>query len=583
MILGNPWGLLGLLAVPAILAIHLYRRRYQPLTVTGLFLYGAPTLAPTSGRQRERLRRRLSLICELLAALAATAFLCDLHRDDLDHGRHLAFILDDRRSLQAVADGHSVRDRAAAVVAARMAGLGADDRVTLIRSGTPPRVLAGPAATPAEALAILGEWTAAAPWHSLDASLALGLALAGDGGVVVVSDREPADLPAEVGLIACGVPRANAGFSDLRWLRDAKGERLALRVLAQGGEARRRLTVHDGERLVHTGGLTLADGVAQAVTVPLADTVGETLVVALDGDDPLASDDRVTLHRPESRRVSWQISDVDEVTDAALRRALAVVPLAVEARPAHLLIGDATATSGAWTVGVASGGAEAVFGPFLARRGDPLLADLDATGVLWSGGAATVDDEALLLAGDAVLVSGHDDGRDRRLRIWCDLARSTLVDHPAWPVLIANLVAARSADLPGLVDPNVACGQAFRVVLPAEGRSLVVVDPAGERQQFWADRDGAVIHPGLASAGSHDLRSVDAAGTETAWRSVHAHACDARLADLAAAATLARDPVIADDAEVERRRGPLGLVLPALLAAAAAALAWRAHRREEGA
>ena len=68
MSFANPWGLLGLLAVPAILILHLYYRRFPPLLIGGLHLWGVQTQVREAGRRRERLPITASLLLELLAA-----------------------------------------------------------------------------------------------------------------------------------------------------------------------------------------------------------------------------------------------------------------------------------------------------------------------------------------------------------------------------------------------------------------------------------------------------------------------------------------------------------------------------------
>ncbi|MDQ3329288.1 MAG: BatA domain-containing protein, partial [Planctomycetota bacterium] len=65
----NPWGLLALLAVPAILAIHLYRRRFPRLVVAGAFLWAGETEVRDAGRTRDRLPITATLLLELLAAI----------------------------------------------------------------------------------------------------------------------------------------------------------------------------------------------------------------------------------------------------------------------------------------------------------------------------------------------------------------------------------------------------------------------------------------------------------------------------------------------------------------------------------
>ena len=62
LVIAAPWGLLALLTLPAILAIHWFRRRSPPRSVTGLFLYPPPVPSAASGRRRERMLSSGSLI-----------------------------------------------------------------------------------------------------------------------------------------------------------------------------------------------------------------------------------------------------------------------------------------------------------------------------------------------------------------------------------------------------------------------------------------------------------------------------------------------------------------------------------------
>ena len=64
----NPLGLFALAAVPAVLALHLFRRRFRPRTVSALFLWDEPPDATPAGRRRERLERFLARRLEVPAA-----------------------------------------------------------------------------------------------------------------------------------------------------------------------------------------------------------------------------------------------------------------------------------------------------------------------------------------------------------------------------------------------------------------------------------------------------------------------------------------------------------------------------------
>ena len=70
MIFTSPIGLLALLAIPAIVAIHLFRRRFPPRTIAGLFLWQMLRQTPEGGGRISKLPITASLILECLAALA---------------------------------------------------------------------------------------------------------------------------------------------------------------------------------------------------------------------------------------------------------------------------------------------------------------------------------------------------------------------------------------------------------------------------------------------------------------------------------------------------------------------------------
>lgn len=598
MIIGEPLGLLALLGIPVVVAIHFFRRRFRPRPVTALWLYGPVPETPAAGRRRSQLTNRRSLWLELLACLALAWWLSDPHLDDRAEAEHLVVVLDARWRMQAMVDGRSARDRAAESLGTILDGLGRDDRVSLVRSGEPPQLLAGPEVPPRRALAALERWTCDAPFHRLDDALRLGRELLAQGGVedggrsgrlLVVSDRQPDELPPGVGLLLRGRPAPNDALIEARWLRaDPYGpERLLLRVLAVGGaERRRELVLADGERELARRPLQLRPERVTAVTWPLAGIARDgVLTLRLDGDDALAADDQLRLRRPALRALRVHLDPALPRADW-WRRALGAqlaAELVDDPTAAQLLVQAADTPApddGRWSVVVAPGDGAPVLGPYLARTGHPLLRDLDATGAVWVGGARIVDPGAVLLAaGDRALVTERRSGRSRRFALHLDPERSSIGEHPVWPAMIANLVTMARAALPGLEQPNQPLGVALGVVVPPDTERLAVIDPAGERAELSPDGAGRVVIPSLQQAGTHALRLGDA---EEDWLLLEAVPGDPRLADTAAVEWLDRAPEAGGEADVARRRGPVAHILPLLLAAAAAAGAWWCFAREDG-
>lgn len=569
MIIGEPWGLLALAGLPALVALHLWRARHAPRPTTALFLWPADRRVLSAGRRRAPLILRGSFWCEVLAVLAATWWLADLHWSPRAPARHLLVVLDDRWRLQATADGDSADSRLRSALDIRLAALDPADRVTLIASGEPPRLLAGPAAEVAAARSTLAAWRPGGAWHGLDAALALAAGVGGAGSeILLASDRRPARLSEGCGLLALGRRAGGGGFADARWWRDSRGERIVASVYGDGARVP-RLRVAGLELAPEPG----AAGVHVFATLPpLAEAVEAELV--LPGDDPLPIDDRVALVRPPLRQVRALVGG-DPLASAAARLALvASGAIVASAGEAELAVG-VPPPPGAWELRLVAGGGAATRGPFTARRDHPLLADVDLGGLVWTGGAPGAGGSPLLAAGDQVLIALAADDTVRQVTLHLDPARSSLFKHEAWPALIANLVAWRAAALPGVADPNPRCGQPVQAVLPSGIAIADLIDPAGAVRQVRAGPDRSLAIPALDRPGRWRLR----------WNGgeqvINALPLDPRQGDLADAATAEVATVAAGRAELERRRGPLAALLPLVVAAAAAFAAWSLFRREE--
>ncbi len=573
LIIGAPWGLAALAGIPAVLAIHWFRLRSPPRPVTALFLWPPPAPAAAGGRRRDRLRNLPSLWLELFAVAVLAAWLADLHPAGDDRGRHLVIVLDDRRRLQAHLPGSGTpADRLRDDLRARFAALAGDDRVTVIASGATPRLLAGPAAEVAQARAAVDRWSPAGAWHDLDAALAFAGQLAGPatGGasVLLASDRlPPSDSAPGIAAIARGRALATTGLADVRWVREGAAERL---VVGSAGDAPPR------PREIRAAGAVIArvSGTPGTHLLPLPRDPPESLGVALVGDDPLPADDQATVRRPARRAVRVAI-DLPDPTGAAVRAVVAALPdIEPPGVAPDLLVGTAdSAEPGAWVLRIAPGGGDASLGPFLVRRGHPLCRDLDGSGLLWVGGLPLTDlapgSVPLMSAGDTVLLAETRRGRDRRIDAWVDPARGTLLHHPLWPALLANVIEARRAALPGVTAPTVAVGQPVPVVLPVGTASVVLRGPDGAEAPVVADADGRALLPALDRAGTWTL--LTAGGP---WLTLEAVDLDQRLADLAAAADGERAAPPTEAVAVARRRSPAALLLPLVLAALAAFGAW---------
>jgi Ca-activated chloride channel homolog len=490
----TPLGLLALLAIPAIVAIHLFRRRFPVRLVAGLFLWQTPHATPVEGRRLDRLPITLSLVLECLAALALALILAGARLSSAGGERHLVVLLDDSASMAAVnAAGESARDRAVRRVTAEIERLGSRGRVTLVLSGERPAVIAGPAAFAVEARSALPPWTPQAPHHALTLGLRLAGELAGrDGDLLVISDLAPearGEAPVARGLwVAVGEPLGNVGIlAAERTLHPADGRgRVTLTLGNHGGPAvRRQVTVLAGGAPVTTRSVDVPQGIS-SLTLDLPPGL-PPVDVALS-EDALARDNAVVLAEPRPRIVA-----VDNQLPAgrgrdALVRALDAVSGVTRAEPGHLAFVEADRldgpeTPGVWRVGfgrppeawLSPGEAEDFGGPYVIEKRHPMLLGVTLGGIAWTGARPLAQGvvHPLVSAGNRPLAGLHHPaaGSDVSLLFNIDLDRTNLIRSPDWPILVSNLVDMRRAALPGPQRWNYRVGEWVRVRL---GR-----DPAG--------------------------------------------------------------------------------------------------------
>jgi hypothetical protein len=164
-----------------------------------------------------------SFWCELLASAAlALAFAGPRASCAGGSAEHLVVVLDSSASMGAVVDGRTLRDKAVELVRERIDALGRGSRVTLVRSGPRPSLVAGPAAFPGDARERLSEWHPLAARHDLHPALALALELAGAGKVLVITDHyEPDEWPAAVELVSVGAPADNLAITHATRTRES--------------------------------------------------------------------------------------------------------------------------------------------------------------------------------------------------------------------------------------------------------------------------------------------------------------------------------------------------------------------------
>jgi von Willebrand factor type A domain/Aerotolerance regulator N-terminal len=479
----NPLGLLALLGLPAVLGLHLYRRRFRRHPVSAVFLWEAQDHTPLAGRRREPLRTNPSFWFELLAALLLALAIAGLRVFGAGEAQHLVVVLDASASMGAIGGEGSARERALDVVRERIAGLPAGSQVTVVVSGSRPETLIGPAAFRGEALARLDDYLPGQGRHALGPAVGLAQQLAGGGDVLLVTDRyDPEAWPEELGVVAVGVPTDNLAITHAsrRRERDDEGEwraRVHLTLTNHGEhEVTTEVVLSAEEHEFARRNVTLAAGARKSVAFSLP--ADAPVIQARLPGDALTVDDRVWL-APAPARTLALASTLSTGTsrflgltrkgeDSNISRWLELIPDAVDVKDpakAHLVLSEGPVAGDAWVFSLEHPGEERqhLIGPFLTDKRHPLLAGVTLEGLIWTL-APQLDLSAgapVISAGDRPLLTEGRDGERVLFRANLDPIKSSLHRSPDWPILLANLAELRRRELPGASRSNLRVGETF--------------------------------------------------------------------------------------------------------------------------
>jgi Aerotolerance regulator N-terminal len=206
----NPLGLLALLGIPVILAIHFLQRKAIQLPVSTLFLLERTQRDAASGRRLERILPSIPLWMQLLAVLLLTWFLAEPRFQKSGSVQRIAVVLDSSASMGVFKDAAIARLLAALP---GFQGPASTLEITVVESApSRPRLYTGSSVRDLEA--------ALAKWQPLDGltdpTQALRLArslVSRDGTVIYLTDTPAPTLPFEAQLIAVGDPVENVGFT----------------------------------------------------------------------------------------------------------------------------------------------------------------------------------------------------------------------------------------------------------------------------------------------------------------------------------------------------------------------------------
>jgi hypothetical protein len=597
LFLANPWGLLALAAIPALLGIHALQQRSRRVRTSTLFLIEHAGRPPEGGLRLEWVRRSVPLLMQISASLALAWLLAEPQFVGRQSRQTVAVVLDASASMEAFrsparqALGRSLR---------RLAGAAQNTDWRLLTTG--PRQAPLYAGSDLDGLlAAVERWQPVLGTHDPTPALATaaGLTPGGRGMVVLVTDR-PADVPGSVGVLAVGTPIDNVGF--------AGGD-----VVVEGDDARWRVVVtNPGERgqertlRIRPSGAGASAGGAAGEAIAVRLEPGQTRM--LEGGwppgtdtllfdlapDAFTFDDSLALVRPRPRLVRVAIRfpgptggvigrmlaaapGVEIVADGGAADGIAgaggtadivVAPLGTPVDGAAVLIPDVGAE------GDAAGPAPLDSSP-VAAEDDPLVNDLGWGGLL-SGAPVPLDDDPtdrpLLWKGPQPLAlvraTRRPDGTapESLLLAW-DIAGSTAGRLPALVVLLTRFVERVRAGIDRPWAGNFLVDEAIAMPSAAGDRLTAVplATAASGTVSLVPYRGRAPARPAVFAVGPP--------GAEPRLRGA-TQAADARESDFRAATTLDTLEGLRHEARVKQAIADPWVPAWLALVAVALAIAW---------
>jgi len=483
-----PLAFIGLLAVPALVAVYFLRSRAREQKVSSLLLWLHERQMWEGGQRVHRLQTPLLFLFELLAILLLITAAAGPKLRAGEEGRQLIVVLDDSFSMLAGND-EGPRNRAARALEQELAS-SRYESVRFVLAGETPQLLAE-GKTVQE---ILRGWKCPAPAARMEEGISFAFELGRSRArVLAVTDHPPANPVSDSRLQwwAFGSARPNVAFVNAVRTRRDNDDRvlleianlsaasisttLAIESLSQGGAANQQSAVRNSQSL------TLGANETRRIALTLKEGV-PALRASLSGD-ALAVDNEVVLLPESEKSVRVDLRLKDQGLRAVVERALqSLRSVSLSAERPELVISDVETELGnseAWGLQLISEKDAASFlGPFVVDRAHPLSDGLSLGGVVWgSGRSEQFPGSPIITAGNIPLLSDVERlGRhELRLRLRPDL--STLQETPNWPILIWNLINWRSRSAPGLEQANVRLGADAALKVQTDVASVKVTDP----------------------------------------------------------------------------------------------------------
>jgi len=513
MTFAYPLGLIALVSVPVVVALYLFQLRGKEKKVSCLFLWQTTAATERAGEKIRRPWITVSLLLELAACVILSLLLAGASCVKRRSLRTETFVLDGSASMSAKVEGRSFKEAGVRKVLEEIENY-RPDRIFLIESGDPPKILSGPEDDKKLAVKALRFWNPNGHGHSLSPALNLAKNLASESRIVVITDKFPEEeFPFVDRWISVGEAVGNrAIISARRDPLDHNSDLVHIQVANYGLAGSFKLLVKAFEDLYPqdiTKGKVIFRKVCRGEkeSVILKVSAEIPLLVAELPEDSLQIDNKVFLPACP-RKIVRCLCKLRGMEGKIIERAINAISEAVLIRepPADLAFLPYSALSDfsedAWIVVFppfkAEGRSEKVtfVSPYTMDFSDPLLVGVSLTGVLWCADKRHIFPPKIpIIEAEGVPLLYPVPPPLKGYVLNCYLSEGNLAKSIAFPILIHNVVAKVKAELPGPNSSLVQAGSTIRFSLGKQTSKDLVLEGEGWRMSLPYRKELTVALP----------------------------------------------------------------------------------------
>ncbi len=213
LLLGNPWGLLALLGIPALIVIHFLQRKAKKILTSTLFLLERTRRESKAGSRFEKFVPSIPFWLQLLSVLLLTALITEPRIVKTESVQYIGFVIDSSASMRAskkrVLEDLPNKIKSIQGVAQKIAivAVQSDRDLTTLYKGN--NVI--------DFIKALESWQPASGSHDPTNALRLARNLVGsEGPVVFITDHLTKDLAFDASCIAYGKEIDNCGITGVK-------------------------------------------------------------------------------------------------------------------------------------------------------------------------------------------------------------------------------------------------------------------------------------------------------------------------------------------------------------------------------